>query len=124
MRHILIDTHILIWWLSEPEKLKSEHLDLIANPGNIIYVSTASFFEISLKAKKGKLRFDFDFEQVLLQNDFEHLPIALKHLHVLQKREFPNQDPFDMLILSQALSENFELISYEEAFKNLEIVIL
>lgn len=125
MRNLLIDTHILIWWLASPEKIKQGHLDLISNPENTVYVSIASFFEISLKVKKGKLRFDFDFEETLLENDFQILPIALSHLNFLKQNEFPNQDPFDMLIISQALCENLELISYDEAFrhqKNLKLI--
>lgn len=120
MRRILIDTHILIWWLSESEKIKSEHLDLITNPENTIYISTASFFEISLKMKKGKLQFDYDFEKVLLENSFENLAISLNHLQEISKYTFPNQDPFDMLIMVQALTENLELISYDQAFDSMK----
>lgn len=120
MRRILIDTHILIWWLSESEKIKSEHLDLITNPENTIYISTASFFEISLKMKKGKLQFDYDFEKVLLENSFENLAISLNHLQEISKYSFPNQDPFDMLIMVQALTENLELISYDQAFDSMK----
>jgi PIN domain nuclease of toxin-antitoxin system len=119
MRDILIDTHILIWWLSSPEKIKQKHLDLIANPDNAIYVSIASFFEISLKIKKGKIKFDADFAETLHQSNFNNLPIELSHLSILQNRTFPNQDPFDMLIISQAFSENMELISYDESFREI-----
>lgn len=91
---------------------------------NMLFMSIASFFEISLKVKKGKLRFDFDFEETPLTNDFESIPIALSHLNFLKQYEFPNQDPFDMLIISQALSENLELISYDEAFRGMSMLKL
>ena len=61
MRKILIDTHILIWWLSEPAKLKKDHYDLIIDSENTIFVSVASFFEIGIKEKIGKLEFNGKF---------------------------------------------------------------
>lgn len=119
MRRILIDTHILIWWLADPEKIKPKHLALIANPENIIYVSITSFFEISLKVKKGKPDFKADFVKTLIQNNFEQLVISLNHVQNLTKYNFPNQDPFDMLLISQALSENLEVMSYDQMFKQM-----
>ena len=120
MKKLIIDTHILIWWLIAPEKLKQRHLEIIQNEKNIVYVSIASFFEISLKVKKGKLEFNDDFENILSENGFQLLPISLKHLEKLQETLFTHQDPFDMIIIAQSLSENIELISYDEQFKDVE----
>lgn len=120
MKRILIDTHILIWWLAEPNKIKDTHLELISAPDNLIFVSTASFFEIALKIKKGKIAFDCDFQKLLTENSFENLSISLRHLQTLPTLDFPNQDPFDMLIITQAIIEDLELISYDGAFKDME----
>ncbi len=119
MRRVLIDTHILIWWLAEPNKIKDVHLELISDPDNLIFISTASFFEIVLKVKKGKLAFDSDFQKLLIENSFENLPVSLRHLQTLPTLDFPNQDPFDMLIITQAIAENLELISYDGVFKEM-----
>jgi PIN domain nuclease of toxin-antitoxin system len=120
MRKILIDTHILIWWLSEPSKLKKDHYDLIADSENIIFVSVASFFEIEIKEKIGKLEFRGNFEAILKANGFESLPIALKHLETLRKIEFTHKDPFDMVLIAQAISENIALISYDSQILNVD----
>lgn len=120
MRKILIDTHILIWWLSEPAKLKKDHYDLITDSENTIFVSVASFFEIGIKEKIGKLEFNGNFETILKSNGFESLPITLKHLETLRKTEFTHKDPFDMVLIAQAISENIELISCNSKFLNVE----
>lgn len=120
MRKILIDTHILIRWLSEPEKLKVEHHDLISESDNTILVSVASFFEIGIKEKIGKLKFEENFEAILKDYGFESLPINLKHLDIMRKTEFNHKDPFDMILIAQALSENIELISYDRFFTKIQ----
>lgn len=125
MRRILIDTHILIWWLSEPQSLKKSDLDLISNPENLIYVSSASFFEISIKERLGKLEFNGDFNHVLQSNGFECLKIELVHLQAMRKLDFPNKDPFDMVIIAQSISENLELLTYDKLIrkdKNIKLI--
>jgi PIN domain nuclease of toxin-antitoxin system len=91
VRKILIDTHVLIWWLSEPSKLKTKHVESISDPENTILVSVASFFEISLIVKTGRLVFDEDFEKKLKQNGFESLPIHIHHVAQLQKTIYPHK---------------------------------
>ncbi len=120
MKGILIDTHILIWWLIEPKKLKQKHLEIIQNEQSNIFVSLVSFWEISLKVKKGKLIFNDEFENILIENSFQLLPISLQHLKILQEIEYIHQDPFDMLILAQAINDNLELISYDEKFEKVD----
>ena len=116
MRKILIDTHILIWWLTEPDKLKKEHQKILSDADNIIFVSVASFFEIGIKEKIGKLKFEGNFEVILIENGFESLPITLMHLETLRTIEFHHKDPFDMVLIAQAISENIEFISYDSQF--------
>jgi PIN domain nuclease of toxin-antitoxin system len=118
MRRIIIDTHIFLWWLSSPEKITDEHKIIIADPSNTIFVSIASFFEIAIKVKIGKLKFNEDFESVLKNNGFESLNISLPHLETLNKTEYLHKDPFDMVLIAQALCENYELISYDKQFKH------
>jgi PIN domain nuclease of toxin-antitoxin system len=120
VRKILIDTHVLIWWLSDPSKLKTKHLESISDAENTILVSVASFFEISLKVKTGKLVFDEDFEKILKQNGFESLPIHIHHVAQLQKTIYPHKDPFDMILIAQAIAENLEFISYDKVFEGIE----
>lgn len=113
MKKILIDTHVLIWWLNNPNKLKQHHLDVISNPENIIYVSIASFFEITLKIKIGKLEFREDFEEVLRDNSFDSLPITFNHLQILKNLGIDHKDPFDILLVSQAISDGLEFLTYD-----------
>lgn len=116
MRKILIDTHILIWWLTEPDKLKKEHQNILSDADIIIFVSVASFFEIGIKEKIGKLKFEGNFEIILKENGFESLPITLMHLETFRTIEFHHKDPFDMVLIAQAISENIEFISYDSQF--------
>ncbi|MGL4631022.1 MAG: type II toxin-antitoxin system VapC family toxin [Leadbetterella sp.] len=123
MRPVLIDTHIIIWWLAEPEKLLQKHKDIISDPENVIYVSIASIWEISLKEKIGKLSFEGKFEDVIKENGFELLALSLNHLEIMRTHQLPNKDPFDMIIVSQAISEDLSLISYDTHFKDFKGIL-
>lgn len=120
MRKILIDSHILIWWLSSPEKIRKIHLDLISDPDNVIFISIASLFELSLKIKNGKLNLNYDFKNLSKDFGIENLQISLSHLEVMRIIEFKHKDPFDMIIVAQAISENIELISYDKYLVGIE----
>ena len=79
MRKILLDTHALLWWLLDDKKLGTSARKLIENPRNVIFVSAASIWEISIKQNKGLLKLPDEFFDVLQEEDFEMLPIGLFH---------------------------------------------
>jgi len=77
--NLLLDTHALLWWLSDDPALKTEARQAISQASNIIYVSAASAWEISIKKALGKLDAPDDLHAALLANRFEPLPITIGH---------------------------------------------
>ncbi len=77
---LLLDTHVLLWWLSDDRKLAKNARDLIINPANDVLVSSASAWEISIKATLGRLEIELDdLADAIVRNGFRPLPIDLQH---------------------------------------------
>jgi PIN domain nuclease of toxin-antitoxin system len=113
----LLDTHILLWWLANAPNLSANIRDVISNPNNICFVSAVTIWEITIKNSLGKLRQPDDLLAVLQDNRFQILDISA--VHCLQVGSLPlhHKDPFDRLLISQALIEGLTLISVDEKFK-------
>jgi len=117
----LIDTHTFLWFNDGSSEISQKAKTLIENKDNQIFLSIASLWEISIKAALGKLFIDNQFETVIddvIQNDIEILPINFSHLVVQNKLYFHHKDPFDRIIISQAIVENMNIISRDDIFDN------
>ena len=112
---LLVDTHVLFWWLSERAKLSPVALLTIADRNNEIYVSVASAWELAIKVGLGKwpearhLIENFDAE--LLAESFVLLPIWVAHARSAGFLPSPHKDPFDRLLVAQALAEGLVLVT-------------
>ncbi len=113
----LLDTHILLWWLSDSNNLSSKAKKLIANPKNTLFVSSTSAWEISIKKALGKLTSPNNLESVLRESNFLTLDITIPH--ALLAGELPNHhhDPFDRMLVAQSKLENLTLITHDKIFK-------
>jgi PIN domain nuclease of toxin-antitoxin system len=123
---LLIDTHILLWWLSDDTKLPGNARQLISTPDNAIFVSHASLWEIQIKAMAGKLSANLqNIIQQLPENIFQQLPIHANHLLTLGKLPPHHQDPFDRMLIAQAIHEPMHLLTHDKQLSNYsELVIL
>ncbi len=109
----LIDTHVLIWH-AENQNIKQSTLDIINNPDNTILVSHATLWEMTIKVSIGKLKLNFainDFPKLLSENQFVVMPFDFKHYEILAELPFHHQDPFDRMLIAQALSEDIAIIT-------------
>ncbi len=117
---ILLDTHALLWYIWGNSNLTKTAQLAIENPNNIIYVSTASQWEITIKHSLGKLTLNLplpDFLEIRIDgNGFLTLPIERQHLLVLPSLPFHHRDPFDRLLIAQSIAESIPLISADKAF--------
>jgi len=116
----LIDTHVFIWYVQNSEKLSTSVTTLINDGRNEILFSTASIWEMAIKQSTGKLNLGIPYasfikEQMRL-NNMELLPINLEHLEIVSALPFHHRDPFDRLLISQALFENMPILSVDIAF--------
>ena len=111
---LLLDTHIIIWALSEPAKLSNEAKKLIENADQL-YVSSASIWEMAIKSSLGKLDVDLDIVTAELNKLNVH-ELAISWLHSKQVKKLPHYhpDPFDRLIISQAISAPLILLTHDK----------
>jgi len=118
---LLLDTHALLWWLAQPERLSPAAHGAIADPDNLVHVSAASGWEIATKVRLGKLpaasELLNDLPQLLAAQGFELLPISL--VHGLHAGGYPmaHRDPFDRLLAAQAELAGLTLVSLDPALK-------
>lgn len=123
----LIDTHILIWYVTGDSKLKKNFVGEIKNRSNRILVSKVSLWEIAIKVSLGKLSEHYaltEFESYLTQNSFEILDFDTKDLQQLLQLPFHHRDPFDRLIISQAITGNFTIITDDSKFQFYPVQLL
>jgi PIN domain nuclease of toxin-antitoxin system len=110
----LLDTHTLLWWLEDNPSLNIKARATISNSNNLVYVSPVSTWEITIKKALGKLKAPNDLEQVILKCGFEQLPIIIKHTNHIENLENYHGDPFDRLLISQALVEKLTIITRDK----------
>lgn len=124
---LLIDTHILIWFLEGNKLLTKSRRQIIANPQNDVLVSTASLWEIAIKISVGKLSLARPLTDVIKQiaiENIEILPIAPEHILQVSVLPFHHRDPFDRMIIVQAQLENLQVLTDDDEFSNYGIKIL
>ncbi len=115
----LLDTHAFLWYITEDPQLSRKANNAIDDPEANIYISIASLWEIAIKISKGKLELKRPFETLLQQmelNTFELLPVLFQHTVELCNLPHHHGDPFDRIIIAQAITENFISISKDENF--------
>ena len=111
---ILIDTHVLLWWLADDEFLSETTRDLIADPSNEITISAASGWEIVIKRALGKLAFDGDLEKEIAGQGFKPLPVTFAHAAEISALPNIHRDPFDRMLVAQARIENLCLLTADQ----------
>jgi PIN domain nuclease of toxin-antitoxin system len=107
----LIDSHTAIWFFEGVPKLGGTTRALITNSSDDTSVSLASVWELAIKVASGKLRLKRGFDEYVLTADFFIVPITLEQIRIAAKLPFIHRDPFDRLLIAQAMSENLTLIT-------------
>lgn len=117
---LLLDTHTFIWFFTGNLKISNQVRVLIENEDNEKLLSTASIWEMAIKHSIGKLSFTLPFEvfirQQLSLNDFNLLNINLDHITVVATLPLHHRDPFDRLLIAQAMVEKIPILSADSAF--------
>jgi PIN domain nuclease of toxin-antitoxin system len=116
---LLVDTHALLWWSTLDAKLSPKAKRAIASKGNDVLVSAASAWEIATKVRLGKLEWPATAGTVnayVLEQGFRALPISLEHAERAGQLQIIHRDPFDRMLIAQALAEDLWLASNEEFF--------
>lgn len=118
--NLLIDTQAIIWFAENNAQLSAKARSMMEDEDNDCSVSMASFWEISIKMSLGKLKINdltlTEFINEVVENGFPILDIRRDHILENEKLPFFHRDPFDRLIIAQAISENMLMISSDPAF--------
>ena len=112
--NLLLDTHVLIWALAEPKRLAPEVVRRIRNPDTTVLVSVVSAWEMEIKRRLGKLRSPDDLPAQLRQHRLTELPIHLRHVQALRKLPELHRDPFDRMLVAQAVADGLVLVTADD----------
>lgn len=110
---LLLDTHVFLWWRSDPSRLNDEAHEAIAS-ADIVFVSAATAWEAGIKASLGKLQLPASVEQGAKESGFYALPIALAHAEAAAALPPHHRDPFDRMLVAQAKLEDLTLVTHDE----------
>lgn len=111
---ILIDTHIFLWAISDPEKISPEKLLEIETPANQIFVSSISIAELMIKASLKKIEINFDLIKIAEKSGFEFINFSARDAVLLKDLPYYHKDPFDRMLIAQSISNNLPLMTDDE----------
>lgn len=115
---VLLDTHALIWALSAPRRLPRRVIRRLEDPATAVFASAASTWEIAIKAALGKLHADLDEVSVGIRDTgFSELAISVAHTRRLAELPPLHRDPFDRILIAQALEEGLTLVTHDPAIR-------
>jgi PIN domain nuclease of toxin-antitoxin system len=114
---LLLDSHVLLWWLEDSPTLSGDAHDAIANPDNAIAVSAATVWELEIKRAKGQLRAPRDLPGRIEREGFEPLSIALRHGVAAGKLPPHHGDPFDRMLIAQSQVEDLTIVTRDPRFE-------
>ena len=122
---LLLDTHVLLWWLADDNRLNDEARDAIGSADSEVSVSLASGWEIAIKIAIGKLQFPIAaLARQVDDNHFRQLPIRLRHITATATLPFHHRDPFDRMLIAQALSEQLLLVTADARIERYDVPVL
>ncbi len=119
--NLLLDTHAFIWW--DEGKLPKRVSSQIQRAGQV-YVSAATAWEIAIKSALGKLGGRMDLAAIVEQSGFTQLPITFEHARLVRDLPRHHADPFDRILIAQAIAEDLALVSRDEALSAYDLKLV
>lgn len=119
---LLLDTHVLLWWLADDERLPATEKDLIDTAPEV-FVSAASIWEISIKQAAGKLGVPADFGDVLARSGVRELPIQFQHARHAGALPVLHRDPFDRILVAQAQCDQLTLMTRDADIHQYDVAV-
>ena len=117
---LLLDTHAFLWWIADAPELSRKARAAIANPRNACHLSLASCWEMAVKTSLGRMRLEGSLDRFvpaqLAANGFVELGIGFRHVARVAALPFHHRDPFDRMLVAQALEEGLAVVSADAVF--------
>lgn len=114
--NLLLDTHVVLWALVQPDRLRDDVRVLITDPAHAVHVSAATVWEVEIKRAVGKLSAPDGFAAECADRGFDGLPIDLVHAERAGRLPPHHSDPFDRMLIAQAIEDDLVLVSDDRAF--------
>ncbi|MBL8821082.1 MAG: type II toxin-antitoxin system VapC family toxin [Planctomycetia bacterium] len=117
---VLLDTHTFLWFVLNSSQLSQNARQVLEDSNTDVFISPASYWEMAIKVRKGNLEllcsYDEFMKKGIVGNDFEILPVSVSHTSQLTTQPEHHRDPFDRLIIAQAIVESLPLVGNDAAF--------
>lgn len=113
---IIIDTHIFLWALSDPSRIKERKRAELETLTNTVYVSSISIAEIMIKSSIGKMNVNYDPVDMVRRSGFELLAFRGQDALLLKEMPFYHKDPFDRMLIAQAIANGYALMTEDSKF--------
>lgn len=123
-RSYLLDTHILIWLSADLSRIPHPVLELLEDADVQLYVSTVSFWEITIKQMQGKFQAALDLERLAASRGIEELPVSSRYLGKLRELPVLHGDPFDRMIVAQAMEDGLVLVTADRRLAEYPVAML
>lgn len=117
----MLDTHVALWVFAAPETLHASLRRALEDPRNSVAVSSVSVWEVEIKRALGKLTAPAGFGTTCIERGFDALPINFEHAELAAGLPQHHGDPFDRMLIAQAIVEDFELVSNDEVFEQYDV---
>lgn len=112
--NLLLDTHIVLWWLADDPRLSPRHRELLHDTERRVFVSSVSVAEISIEVSLGKLDAPAGTVDAVVESGFELLAFEASHAEELRELPWHHRDPFDRMLIAQARVEKLALLTVDE----------
>jgi PIN domain nuclease of toxin-antitoxin system len=120
---LLLDTHVALWALASPQELSDELLDRLRHDPDV-YLSPVSLWEVTIKQSAGKLAGPADLAERMRDMGFRPLPITHEHALLAGRLPLHHRDPFDRMLIAQAVTEGFTLATRDEHIPKYDVQVL
>jgi PIN domain nuclease of toxin-antitoxin system len=122
--NLLLDTHVLIWVFSDDARLSTRARSAITNPDSLVFVSSATAWEIAIKRALGKLRVPTNYQEGLRRYRFTPLDISTEHALAVERLPDHHSDPFDRLLVAQARLERLALVTADRRIQAYDVRVI
>ena len=122
--NLLLDTHVLLWWLEDHPGLSEKARNVIADGANMVFISAVVIWEISIKSALGKLTIPDEFWEIVDRQNFEHLDITSVHARATGHLPIWHRDPFDRMLVAQTKVESLTLVTRDAVLQKYKIPLI
>jgi PIN domain nuclease of toxin-antitoxin system len=121
---LLLDTHVLIWAISDPGRLSTSAQGAIASRENEVFVSVISPWEIAIKKSRHRIEDFAALDPVLKDSEFELLPVLLRHTKAIESMPHHHRDPFDRMLVAQAVVDGMTIVTADRKLTEYQVALL